>query len=102
MMVAVVAALGSALGFAVSSSLQHQAAGAVPTFEPGKPLRFLWHLSLQPLWLVGQGLAACSFPLHAYALHVGALAVVQPIVVSGMVFAVPLRAAMNHRAHSRR
>jgi hypothetical protein len=100
MLVAVFAAIGSALGFAVSSSLQHQAAGSVPTFEPGRPLRFLWHLTLQPLWLVGQALATCSFALHAWALHLGALAVVQPIVVSGMVFAVPLRAAMNHRAQS--
>jgi hypothetical protein len=102
MLVAVLAALASALGFAVSSSLQHQAAGAVPEFESRRPHRFLWHLTLQPRWLVGQVLAACSFALHAYALHVGALAVVQPIVVSGMVFAVPLRAAMNHRAPSAR
>lgn len=102
MFVAVLAALGSSLGFAISSSLQHQAAGVVPTFEAGRPHRFLGHLFLQPLWLVGQVLAACSFVLHAWALHLGALAVVQPIVVSGMVFAVPLRAAMNHRAPSGR
>jgi hypothetical protein len=102
MLVAVLAALGSALGFAVSSSLQHHAAGAVPAFDARRPLRFLGHLTLQPRWLVGQGLATCAFVLHAYALHVGALAVVQPIVVSGMVFAVPLRAAMNHRVPSAR
>jgi hypothetical protein len=102
MVVAVFAAIGSALGFAISSSLQHQAAGSVPTFEAGRPLRFLWNLCLQPMWLIGQALAACSFVLHAWALHLGALAVVQPIVVSGMVFAVPLRAAMNHRAPSSR
>lgn len=101
MVVAVIAALASALGFAVSSSLQHHAAGSVPAFDHRKPLRFLGHLALQPRWLIGQVLAGCSFVLHAYALHVGALAVVQPIVVSGMVFAVPLRAAMTHRAPSR-
>jgi drug/metabolite transporter (DMT)-like permease len=102
MWVAVLAAMASALGFAISSSLQHHAAGAVPTFRPGKPLHFLWHLTLQPLWLIGQVLAACSFVLHAWALHIGALAVVQPIVVSGMVFAVPLRAALMHRMPSAR
>jgi drug/metabolite transporter (DMT)-like permease len=102
MLVAVFAALGSAMGFAVSSSLQHQAAASVPHFEASRPLRFLLDLLTKPLWLVGQVLASCSFVLHAWALHLGALAVVQPIVVSGMVFAVPLRAALNHRVPSGR
>ena len=38
--------------------------------------------------------------LHASALHAGPIAVVQPIVVSGIVWAVPARAALNRRMPS--
>jgi hypothetical protein len=90
---ALLCALGAALGFAISSPLQHHAAGAAPA--GGGALRLLGHLVRQPRWLVGQVLALMSFCLHAYALHVGVLALVQPIVVSGIIFAVPIRAALS-------
>jgi hypothetical protein len=87
------AALGAALGFAISSPLQHHAAGQAP--HGNGALGLLGHLVRQPRWLVGQVLALMSFCLHAYALHVGVLALVQPVVVSGIVFAVPIRAALS-------
>lgn len=94
---ALLAALGSALGFALSTSLQHHAAGGAPESVRGAA-RLLAHLLSRPLWLVGQVLAFVSFCLHAFALHKGALALVQPIVVSGIVLAVPIRAALTrHR-----
>jgi hypothetical protein len=91
-----VAALGSAMGFAVSTSLQHHAAGDTPAHVRGAT-RLLAHLLRRPRWLGGQVLALMSFGLHAFALHAGALALVQPIVVSGIVFAVPMRAAMSRQ-----
>jgi hypothetical protein len=90
---ALLCALGAALGFAISSPLQHHAAGTAP--GGAGALGLLGHLVRQPRWLVGQVLALMSFCLHAYALHVGVLALVQPIVVSGIVFAVPIRAALS-------
>jgi len=90
---ALLAALGAALGFAISSPLQHHAAGSAPGGTGA--FRLLGHLVHQPRWVVGQVLALMSFGLHAYALHVGVLALVQPIVVSGIVFAVPIRAALS-------
>ena len=102
MLLPICAAVLSAMLFAVSSSLQHQAAAAVSSAAASRTHSFIGGLFLQPLWLVGQVLAACAFSLHAWALHKGALAVVQPIVVSGMVFAVPLRAALSHRVPSGR
>jgi drug/metabolite transporter (DMT)-like permease len=94
---ALLAALGSALGFALSTSLQHHAAGDAPESVRGAG-RLLAHLLRRPMWLVGQVLAFVSFCLHAFALHTGALALVQPIVVSGIVLAVPIRAALTrHR-----
>lgn len=96
---AVLAALGAAAGFAVSTSLQHQAAENAPA-SVDRAARLLGHLARRPLWLLGQLVAAVSFALHAVALHAGALALVQPIVVSGIVLAIPARAALSRRAPS--
>jgi drug/metabolite transporter (DMT)-like permease len=93
---ALLAALGAALGFALSTSLQHHAAGDAPESVRGAAA-LLRHLLSRPGWLLGQVLAFASFCLHALALHLGALAVVQPIVVSGIVLAVPIRAALTRQ-----
>ena len=97
---ALLAALGAALGFALSTSLQHHAAGEAPESVRGAA-HLLGHLLRRPRWLVGQVLAFLSFCLHAFALHAGPLALVQPVVVSGIVLAVPMRAALTrHRPPS--
>jgi hypothetical protein len=98
-LLAIVLALGCAATFAVSTSVQHQAAGNAPESANGL-FQLLAHLIRRPLWLLGQFLATCAFVLHALALHAGALALVQPLVVSGIVWAVPARAAMNRRMPS--
>jgi hypothetical protein len=89
-------ALLCAATFAISSSVQHQAAEAAPASAVGL-LGLLRYLVRQPEWLVGQVLATCAFALHASALHAGPIAVVQPIVVSGIVWAVPARAALSRQ-----
>lgn len=99
MLVAVLAALGCAATFAISSSVQHQAAESAPASADGL-VRLLGYLVQRPAWLLGQLLATVAFVLHAIALHSGPLALVQPIVVSGIVFAVPVRAALSRRLPS--
>ncbi len=91
--VALGSALSAAVAFGVSSSLQHHAAESAPA-SVTRSHHLLAHLARRPGWLIGQALALAAFGLHALALHSGALALVQPIVVSGIVFAVPLRAAI--------
>jgi len=98
---AIAIAFVSAVTFAVSTSVQHQAAEAAPASATGA-LGLIGHLLRRPLWLVGQVLAVLGFAMHAAALHFGPIAVVQPIVISGIVFAVPVRAAISHRLPSRR
>jgi hypothetical protein len=97
---AVTFALMSAATFAISSSVQHQAAEGAPASTRGL-LGLLGYLVRRPAWLVGQFLATCAFAFHASALHAGPIAVVQPIVVSGIVWAVPARAALSRRMPSR-
>jgi drug/metabolite transporter (DMT)-like permease len=96
---ALLLALLCAAFFAVSSSVQHQAAEGAPESAQGL-LGLLGYLIRRPPWLIGQFLATCAFVLHASALHAGPIAVVQPIVVSGIVWAVPARAALSRRLPS--
>jgi hypothetical protein len=96
---AVTLALLGAATFAISTSVQHEAAESAPESAEGL-LGLLGHLVRRPLWLLGQLLATCAFVLHAAALNAGPIAVVQPIVVSGIVWAVPARAAISRKLPS--
>jgi len=97
---AVAAAAASATGFALSTSLQHRVASGVPGH--GHIGGLLLRLARKPLWLLGVLASATAFSLHAVAVHAGALVIVQPIVVSGLVFSVPVRAALDRRRPQRR
>jgi hypothetical protein len=97
--IAVVAALGSACGFAVSTSLQHRAASgpAASGLRLGRLLRIL---AQRPSWLIGLATGALALVLHAVAVGHGALIVVQPLVVTGIVLALPVRAALDRKLPS--
>jgi drug/metabolite transporter (DMT)-like permease len=96
---AITLALLCAATFAVSTSVQHRAAEGAPESATGL-VTLIAYLLRQPSWLLGQFLALCAFALHASALNAGPIAVVQPIVVSGIVWAVPARAALSRRLPS--
>lgn len=87
-------ALASACGFSVSTSLQHKTAGGL---SPGvkNPGAVLLALLRHPVWLAGSSLGLVAWTLHAAALHFGTLALVQPIILLGVVFAVFVRAIIG-------
>ena len=89
-------ALTAACGFAASNALQHRAAGGVPRGEATAG-RVLLHLTRNPWWLLGTGLSFVGMLLHATALHWGSIALVQPLLLMGVVLAIPLRAAMERK-----
>lgn len=97
MTLAIVAAFASAAFFAAGTSLQHHAAG--PSTKVSS-LQMVTALARRPGWLAGMGLSGIAFALHATALKYGELSVVQPIVVSGIVFAVILRDAADRHLPS--
>lgn len=99
-LLAVVVALVSASGFACSTSLQHREAAGAPESTDGAG-RLMRYLLSRPLWLLGIVAGAASFSLHALALRLGPLALVQPVMISGVVLAVPVRAALDRRRPSR-
>ena len=96
MAIAVAAALASACLFALSNSLQHRAASADSTngLRTGRLFRAL---VARPSWHAGVIVGALAFTLHAVAVGNGPLIVVQPLVVTGIVLAVPLRAALDRK-----
>jgi hypothetical protein len=100
-MVAVLLACAAAAFFAAGTSLQHRAASTPPEFGTSAP-GLLPRLARQPGWLLGIGLSGAAFCLHAAALRQGSLSIVQPVVVSAIVFAVFVRAGLDRRLPARK
>jgi drug/metabolite transporter (DMT)-like permease len=86
---AIVFALAAALSNAVNLMTQHSASTSAPKREKG--WRLAVYLIRQPLWLLGGIAAAGSYGFQALALHNGPLSVVQPVLVTELVFVLVLR-----------
>lgn len=97
--IAVTASLCSAGGYALSSVVQHRVARSAP---PGTGLRLglLHDLARRPAWLLGLLIASAAFAAHALALSLGEIAVVQPLLVSGLLFALPASVLLDRRRPS--
>jgi drug/metabolite transporter (DMT)-like permease len=93
---AVIAALGAALLYAVASVLQQRAAGEAPA-DRSLRFRLLVGLVGRPIWLLGILADGAGFVLQFVALDHGSLVLVQPLLVSGLLFALPLGAALTRR-----
>jgi drug/metabolite transporter (DMT)-like permease len=95
----VVLAVGSALAAATSSVLQHRSARQAPH---GQTHRLLGHLLTRPTWIAGLIAAGIGLVLHAFALANGPLDLVQPLLISGVLFALPVSALLEGRRPSGR
>ena len=92
--------LGSAFAFAVASALKHRSADQVPDaqdLEPRRVGRLVRATVGHPLWLGGAAADTAGLSLQIIALHLGALAVVQPLLISSLLFALLLRHGPGHR-----
>jgi drug/metabolite transporter (DMT)-like permease len=89
MTLAVVFALAAALSNAVNLMTQHSASVGAPKREKG--WRLALYLVRQPLWLLGGAAAVGSYAFQALALHNGPLSVVQPVLITELVFVLVLR-----------
>ncbi|MCW2778398.1 MAG: hypothetical protein JWN17_2123 [Frankiales bacterium] len=99
-MTAVLAALGAAACFAVATALQHRGASRLPSGR-GLGLALLARLLRSPSWLGGLVLGAAGLALHTWALATGRLPVVQPLLVTGLLFTLLTGAVLEHRRPSR-
>lgn len=89
----IVLALVAALLFALGTVLQQRAGLEAPA--EGSSAGLLLKMVRRPVWLAGIVADAFGFIAQAAALGIGRLAVVQPLLVSSVVFALPLGARLT-------
>lgn len=92
---AVAAAVGAGASFAGGGVLQQRAAAR--SAQRSLSTGLLASLVRQPIWLAGIGLAALAYGLEALALSAAPLALVQPLLVTELVFAIPVSARLYGR-----
>jgi drug/metabolite transporter (DMT)-like permease len=92
---AVVFALAAALSNAVNLMTQHSVSVGAPKRQKG--WRLAVYLVRQPLWLLGGVAAVGSYAFQALALHNGPMSVVQPVLVTELVFVLVLRRVWIHQ-----
>src|ERR1039458_4802273 len=80
-------ALVAACAFALGNAMQQR--GALRTSARGESSRFLLQLFRRPVWILGEALQIAGFVAQVVALAIGSLLVVQAIVVSSFVIALP-------------
>jgi hypothetical protein len=85
-LIAVVAALGSSLAYAITAVTEQLSTKRVKRRRALSP-ELLLDLIKQPLWLAGIGANVASFVLQVVALRFGPLALVEPILVCDLIFA---------------
>src|SRR5258707_12602728 len=91
--------IAAALGYAAASVLQQREAQSVP--PGGGGIRLVLRLARRPWWLAGVACDGAAFGLQAVALGVGSLLVVQPVLTSGLLFALPASAWLAGRRLAR-
>jgi len=94
-------ALAAALLFSLGTVLQQRVAREVPDSE-ATSAGLLLKLARKPAWLVGIVADGLGFLAQAAALAVGRLVVVQPLLATSVVFALPLGAKLDGRRIGRR
>jgi len=87
--VTVVFALLAAFCNALNVIAQHRA--STSSLEKSKGWRFVVRLLKNPLWLFGWAALGGGFVFQALALHVGQMSVVQPLLITELIFALGLR-----------
>jgi hypothetical protein len=96
-LIAVVAALGSSLAYAITAVTEQLSTKRVKRRRALSP-ELLLDLIKQPLWLAGIAANVASFILQVVALRFGPLALVEPILVCDLIFAGVISAVLKKHA----
>lgn len=92
----VAAALASAVFIAIGIVVRQRATLDVPE-DQGVSTVMIWTLLRRPLWWAGTGSAITGYIFQAIALANGSLLLVAPLLVSALLFALPLSAKLAGR-----
>jgi drug/metabolite transporter (DMT)-like permease len=99
-LLAILVALSAAALFGLSSVLEQRATKQVPPRRALSP-RLLVDLVRRPLWIIAITINVLGNAAQVVALHFGALALVQPLLVCNLLFAVLIAVALRHRRPDR-
>jgi drug/metabolite transporter (DMT)-like permease len=91
-----IVAVVAAFFFAIASVAQHSVAAQTEQVHALNPRLFL-ALARRPLWWAGSFGDLAGFAIQAWALSLGAVALVQPLLVTSLLLAIPLSAAVDKR-----
>lgn len=98
--IAIIVMLASSACYALSYVLQHK--GTQASIGEGVEDAGIGRLVKNPIWLLGIVLFATSFFLHLVALKFGSVSVVQPLIVTELIFIPPFAAIISHaKIHAR-
>ena len=93
-------ALGAALAFGTSVAVQERAAAEVP-YDHALKVGLVVRLARRPLWWIGVVASVAGLVLQIWALRHDSLVVVQPLMVTTLVFALVLVAIRTREADDR-
>ncbi|MFB8759286.1 DMT family transporter [Streptomyces nigra] len=98
-MLTIVLALLAALSNASASVLQRRAAADEPESDAGVRQAMWWlvHAVRHPAWVAGAGLLALSTVFQAWALAVGSLSLVQPLLAAELLFTLAVGSLVFRR-----
>jgi len=96
-MTAVVLALAATTFFGLSSVMEQRSTTKQAPERGALSPRLLADLARRPLWLATIAVIVVGSVLQVLALHFGPLALVQPIIVCNLLFAVLIAALARHR-----
>ncbi|MDX1883141.1 DMT family transporter [Mycolicibacterium sp. 120270] len=94
-------ALGAAFFIAIGDVIHQRSAHEV-TDEPVSHLELFTRLLRDRQWWLGSLVAAAGFALQAAALGLGSVLLVQALLVTSLLFALPINARISHRRVTRR
>lgn len=94
--VAVPAAVVGAASFGLASVLQHRATKLVAKSRTLDP-RLLVRLARRPVWVLSIGTVIAGLALQVVALAFGPIVLVQPLLVTGVLFGAVFSALLAHR-----
>lgn len=94
MIIGIAAALTAGGCFAAAGVMQQRAAATRPRDE-SLSLRLIAKLARQRIWVLGVSLAALSYVFQALALSDAPLSVVQPLLITEVLFAIPISVRLH-------
>ncbi|WP_263247682.1 DMT family transporter [Saccharopolyspora rosea] len=96
LVVAVPAATLGAASFGLASAVQHRVTKEVPPVRTLNP-RMLWELVRKPMWVLSILAVLVGLSLQVVALAFGPLVLVQPLLVTSVLFGATFAALLAHR-----